>query len=71
MEERGHDAEGKCAVNLVTQEDRRKLLEGQKAERAYVFENLERGRETVDYTVNNGLLYRTQISGGEASEVSL
>ncbi|KAK4007250.1 hypothetical protein OUZ56_012411 [Daphnia magna] len=62
VELRGNGTEGIWVVNLVTQEDWRELLEGQKAEWAHVFENLERKRETVNFTVHYGLLYRMRSS---------
>ena len=47
------------------------LQEGQQREWVYVFKNQEAGRETTNYTIENGLLYRMQITGEGEGEIEL
>lgn len=58
-------------VNVVTQGDRSELQEGQRSEWAYVFKNHEQGKETANYTIRNGLLFRIRLTDGEPGEASL
>ena len=58
-------------VNVVTQGDRSELQEGQRSEWAYVSKNHEQGKETANYTIRNGLLFRIRLTDGEPGEASL
>nr|CAH0102049.1 unnamed protein product [Daphnia galeata] len=58
-------------VNVVTQCDRSELQEGQRSEWAYVFKNHEQEKETANYTIRNGLLFRIRLTDGEPGEASL
>jgi hypothetical protein len=58
-------------VGIITQDSREELIKGQKTEWAYVFKNQEAGKETVNYTIENGLLYRLTITGEEDTDVEL
>ncbi|KZS12015.1 Uncharacterized protein APZ42_023098 [Daphnia magna] len=58
-------------VGVMTQDNREELTRGQQAEWAYVFRNAENGKETVNYTIENGLLYRMRRTGEEEADVEL
>ena len=58
-------------VNVVTQGDRSELQDGQRSEWAYAFKNHEQGKETANYTIRNGLLFRIRLTDGEPGEASL
>jgi hypothetical protein len=65
------DTHSDTPICLLTQDNRNELQEGQQREWAYVFENQEAGRETTNYTIENGLLYRMQITGEGEGEIEL
>lgn len=58
-------------VNVVTQSYRSELQEGQRSEWSYVFTNPEKGKETANFTIRNGLLFRIPLKDGEPGEASL
>ncbi|KZS08318.1 Uncharacterized protein APZ42_027712 [Daphnia magna] len=58
-------------VGGMTQDNREELTRGQQAEWAYVFRNAENGKETVNYTIENGLLHRMQITKEGEMDVEL
>ncbi len=64
-------SEHNSLVGLMTQDNREELIKGQRTEWAYVFKNQEAGKETVNYTIENGLLYRLTVTGEEETDVEL
>ena len=58
-------------VNTLSQTNRGTLVEGQQAEWGYVFRNAENGKETANYVIDNGLVYRLQRSGDDDVEIAL
>ena len=65
------DTHPDAPICLLTQDNHNELQEGQQREWSYVFENQEAGRETTNYTIENGLLYRIQITCEGEGEIEL
>ena len=63
--------ESSNTVGVMTQDNRDELTKGQQDEWAYVFKNAENGKETVNYIIENGLLYRIRITGEEETDAEL
>ena len=54
-------------LNVATQSGWSELKEGEGNEWLYVFKKYEQGKETSNYAIQNGFLFRTRMTDGEDS----